>query len=173
MSFRFDEDMLTVMKIAKERSQAGRHSFIENEHILSGILGLNDSIAKNILTKFGYATTSSEIIGSDPVKKEREDLAIMRHEGELTLRDSALEALVWNADVISPIHVLLSILRRRQKNDLAFRDLTSANISYRKVELELLSGMHSTSKIRFRLSKLFHHPYLRTSRIKRWIAPLA
>ncbi|MBP6310879.1 MAG: hypothetical protein KA408_01315 [Flavobacteriales bacterium] len=173
MSFRFDEDMLTVMKLAKEQSQAGKNSYIENEHILSGILGLQDSSAKTILVKYGYATASTDIISSDSATREHEDLVILRHEGELTLRDSALEALVWGADIISPIHVLLSILRRRQKKDTAFLNLTSANLSYEIVELELLSGIYSTSKIRFRLSKLFHHPYLRTSKIKRCIAPLA
>lgn len=146
---------------------------IDSKHILFGILGLQESVAKSILIEYGFDAVAFEPEKSDSLLNDKEAKAVLRICGEQALRDSAFEAFVWRADIISPIHVLLSILRRKQDQDPGYRDLRAANLSYKKLQVALLSFGYPPLKFRSLLSDVFHLPYLRSSVCKRWIAPLA
>ncbi|MDP8227876.1 MAG: ATP-dependent Clp protease ATP-binding subunit, partial [Candidatus Electryoneaceae bacterium] len=137
-----------ALHMAREETDRMRHRSIDTEHILLGILRLNEGTAISTLTNLGC-----------DLKKLRSTLEQASEIGELTLRimappfskqaerviqDSYEEGQYFKSEMIGTEHLLLAVAKN--EDGVASQVLAAFDVTYENIKRELESGMATDKK---------------------------
>lgn len=143
----FTKNSDKVLKFAKDELNVLSHNFIGTEHILAGLVILNDGVAAEILGKYGvtienvrYETEKllgkgSGFIAANPPFTPRVNRVLAL---------AASEAKVLNSDFVDTEHILLGIIK--EGSGVAVRVLENLNVDLGLLYKEL-SGKNSPDDI--------------------------
>jgi ATP-dependent Clp protease ATP-binding subunit ClpC len=131
-----------VLVLAREEAERLNHNFIGTEHILLGLIKLNEGLAFNILEKSGVHLDNirvevEKINGRGPDRKATAFPFTPR--AKKILNFAKQEAAGVNHTYIGAEHLLLSILREGQ--GIGVSALRKLNLDLKKIRKEILNEL--------------------------------
>lgn len=134
-----------VIKLAKKEAQKMNHNYLGTEHILLGLLKLNQGIAVNVLKNFNitYDNTRAEIekiIGFGPEMQGYKD-PVLTSRAKKAFELSNEEAINLSHNYVGTEHLLLALLR--QKDSVAANVIQSFNVELSDIRKEILKELES------------------------------
>jgi ATP-dependent Clp protease ATP-binding subunit ClpC len=141
MSNRFTENARKVINIAQEEAKRLNHAYIGSEHILIGILSVEDCLAVRILNKLGFETKKikaklSEVITPGDNMMLLGDIEFTQKSRKV-LEYAFEEAQKMGQTFIGTEHILLGILR--EEEGVASKVLQHMGVKYNDFIEEILS----------------------------------
>lgn len=173
MKCRYAPDVKTALSYAREEALNSGSIIISTTHLLLGITRIENDICTILLKKYGFNTDfiRTQIIEGEKISKE-ESIPITR-ECEIVLKRSSFETYLHKNNAIEPIHILLTILRRRNKSDECYIYLDKLDINYTIIQEEFLNIYPLQKNIyRKKLSNIFLNKLLvliNASKIFAWV----
>ena len=133
------EAVQAAEKIAKQQ----KHSHVGTEHILAGLVSVEDCTASIVLRKFGITLDKVlEMIDSfiTPLKA----VSVAEPEGmtpkaKIILENSRSEAKRFHDDKVGTEHILVAIIR--EQDSVAARLINTLNVNVQKLYAELIQAM--------------------------------
>ncbi len=133
------EAVQAAEKIAKQQ----KHSHVGTEHILAGLVSVEDCTASIVLRKFGITLDKVlEMIDSfiTPLKA----VSVAEPEGmtpkaKIILENSCSEAKRFHDDKVGTEHILVAIIR--EQDSVAARLINTLNVNVQKLYAELIQAM--------------------------------
>lgn len=152
---RFDGPALSVLRLAQEESRQFMHNYVGTEHLLLGLVGIEDSIAGRVLNR----------LGADPYKVRSALEFIMGRGDRVMLGEVGLtprgkrvielavdEARQLGHDSIGTEHLLLGLAREGQ--GIAASVLESLGVNMRRVRLATLDALEQPDPLQWGGSSL-------------------
>lgn len=140
-------------------------------HLLLGIKRLENNITATILKNYKF---NPDIVRKNILKGEKintDEKIPVTQSSEFILKNSAFETFLHQSNIIYPIHVLLTILRYKNKEDKGYQYLKELNMDYDTIQEEFLKYPFSErGKYRQKLSKLFFNKILTELNFSKFLA---
>ena len=116
MPVQYDEDATRLLKTAAQKARSMGHSYVGSAHILLA-LSQNTGMAQHLLYGAGLTDTLLDSVAQLLYGVGTPDLPLpqgLTAHARRILRSAALEAKGLGAKKVSPLHILLAVLRSRQ-----------------------------------------------------------
>ncbi|MFO7998680.1 MAG: ATP-dependent Clp protease ATP-binding subunit [Bacteroidales bacterium] len=140
MEAKFSPRVKDVITYSREEALRNGNDYIGIEHLLLGLIREGEGLAVHIMTHLGVdlaglkTTIEQTIRGTSPKNRNMENIPLVK-QAERVLKITYLEAKLFNSDLISTEHLLLSILK--DKENLATKLLNQQGIDYEIVREEV------------------------------------
>lgn len=128
------------MTYSREEALRNGNDYIGIEHLLLGLIREGEGLAVHIMTHLGVdlqqlkSTIEQTIKGTSPKNRSLENIPLVK-QAERVLKITYLEAKLFNSELISTEHLLLSILK--DKDNLATKLLNQQGVDYDTVREEV------------------------------------
>ncbi len=149
MEAKFSPRVKDVITYSREEALRNGNDYIGIEHLLLGLIREGEGLAVHIMTHLGVdlpqlkSTIEQTIKGSSPKNRNLENIPLVK-QAERVLKITYLEAKLFNSELISTEHLLLSILK--DKENLATKLLNQHGVDYETVREEV-QNFRSGSRI--------------------------
>lgn len=146
MNAKFSEELKEVIGYSKEEAARLGNDYIGIEHLLLGLLRLDDnSKIKSLFNSYAIDTSSlkkriDNIVGTEERAVQMTDIPLIT-QTEKCLKRTYLEAKVYKTDEVKPEHLLLAILR--DENNIATKALEDMGLTYKTLSVDL-KNMHTS-----------------------------
>ncbi len=140
MEAKFSQRVRDVMTYSREEALRNGNDYIGIEHLLLGIIREGEGLAVKILTNLGIdllklkAIIENTIRGKSPRSRSLDNIPLVK-QAERVLKITALEAKLFNSEMIGTEHLLLSILK--DTDNLVTRTLNQQGVDYDQVKDEV------------------------------------
>ena len=140
MEAKFSPRVKDVITYSREEALRNGNDYIGIEHLLLGLIREGEGLAVHIMTHLGVdlpqlkSTIEQTIKGSSPKNRNLENIPLVK-QAERVLKITYLEAKLFNSELISTEHLLLSILK--DKENLATKLLNPQGVDYETVREEV------------------------------------
>lgn len=140
MEAKFSQRVRDVMTYSREEALRNGNDYIGIEHLILGIIREGEGLAVKILTNLGIdllklkAIIENTIRGKSPGSRNLENIPLIK-QAERVLKITALEAKLFNSEMIGTEHLLLSILK--DTDNLVTRTLNQQGVDYEQVKDEV------------------------------------
>ncbi len=140
MEAKFSPRVKDVITYSREEALRNGNDYIGIEHLLLGLIREGEGLAVHIMTHLGVdlpqlkSTIEQTIKGSSPKNRNLENIPLVK-QAERVLKITYLEAKLFNSELISTEHLLLSILK--DKENLATKLLNQQGVDYETVREEV------------------------------------
>jgi hypothetical protein len=141
---KFTDKARRVLTLAQEESQRFNHNYTGTEHLLLGLLRVEDGVAAKVLTNLGVelskVRTAVEFIIGRGEKSPRGEIGLTPR-AKMVIELSVEEARRLNHSYIGTEHILLGLIREGE--GIAFGVLESLGVNLERVRTEtarVLSG---------------------------------
>jgi ATP-dependent Clp protease ATP-binding subunit ClpC len=149
MEAKFSPRVKDVITYSREEALRNGNDYIGIEHLLLGLIREGEGLAVHIMTHLGVdlpqlkSTIEQTIKGTSPKNRNLENIPLVK-QAERVLKITYLEAKLFNSELISTEHLLLSILK--DKENLATKLLNQHGVDYETVREEV-QNFRSGSRI--------------------------
>ena len=132
-----------VLVLAREEARRFHHNFVGTEHLLLGLLKLEQGVAVNVLKKVGVdlervRMEMEKLVGPGPDQKVIGNIPLTpRVKKVLSL--AAAEAIALNYTYVGTEHILLGLLR--EGDGVAARVLKNMNVDVEQTRREILKEL--------------------------------
>jgi ATP-dependent Clp protease ATP-binding subunit ClpC len=140
MEAKFSPRVKDVITYSREEALRNGNDYIGIEHLLLGLIREGEGLAVHIMTHLGVdlqqlkSTIEQTIKGTSPKNRNLENIPLVK-QAERVLKITYLEAKLFNSELISTEHLLLSILK--DKENLATKLLNQHGVDYETVREEV------------------------------------
>lgn len=140
MEAKFSPRVKDVITYSREEALRNGNDYIGIEHLLLGLIREGEGLAVHIMTHLGVdlpqlkSTIEQTIKGTSPKNRNLENIPLVK-QAERVLKITYLEAKLFNSELISTEHLLLSILK--DKENLATKLLNQQGVDYETVREEV------------------------------------
>jgi ATP-dependent Clp protease ATP-binding subunit ClpC len=140
MEAKFSPRVKDVITYSREEALRNGNDYIGIEHLLLGLIREGEGLAVHILTQLGIdlqalkTTIEKTIRGNSPKNRSLENIPLVK-QAERVLKITYLEAKLFNSELISTEHLLLSILK--DKENIATKLLNQQGVDYEAVREEV------------------------------------
>ena len=141
---RYTEKAEKVIQYAKKISQKLKHNYVGTEHLLLGLLHVEDTVANKVLTDSKVYESDVQRLIKDLITPERGGAAIMDRSGytpklELVLENAMDEAEFTKTEAIGTEHLLIALIRT--PDCAGSRLLNSMELSPQKLFADIVAAM--------------------------------
>lgn len=140
---KFTPRALQVLSLAKKEAQKLKHNYLGTEHLLLGIIMLNQGVAVNVLRKMGVSLESvkNAIENSVGVSEQTEESGDVPHTPKVkrVLAFASNEATQLGHNYIGTEHLLLGLLREGE--GVAAQILLQLNVNIENCRKMILSEL--------------------------------
>ena len=143
MQDKFTDKAKKVLEQAAFAAAVNGHSYIGSEHLLLGLIQVEDSLAYKVLQNNDVTETKVlnliyQLIAPDNAVSVKEPAGYTPRVRKI-LTNSIEEAARFKADKVGTEHILIAIMKETES--VASRLLNTMGVSIKKIYTELLEGM--------------------------------
>ncbi len=136
-----------VIKLAKKEAQSFNHNYLGTEHLLLGLLKLNQGIATNVLKTFQIdydkvKQAVEDVVGYGPELQVYAD-PVLTPKVKKTFDSANKEALSQNHNYVGTEHLLLAMINEEEQSGSVIQVLEHLNVNIKEIKAEILKELEA------------------------------